>query len=194
MKRKNKNILMLSILILLIGGIVFIMANMNNNDLPNTMEPPDMNNIGPPIMSNDNEKMEEPPAKLDGDINIGDMDIPAENNDTPPARPDDNNIPPDIPNDDNFNRNIPNNMNEFNNKSNTIYYVLLTVLNLFASLIIIHLVMSKFNNKTFKETYSSTDKIMILILLTILLTGFTISSLLYINNHYLINNNVQLSI
>lgn len=64
------------------------------------------------------------------------------------------------------------------NISNT-YFILFVIQSLAITLIIIYLLMSKFNKKTLKETFISSDKIIIYGLSTIIIT----SSLTYLDNY-----------
>ena len=57
------------------------------------------------------------------------------------------------------------------NSNNTIMYILLGIESFIISTIIVYLVMSRFNKKTFKETYEDKDKLIIAGLLIVILTG-----------------------
>ena len=59
----------------------------------------------------------------------------------------------------------------FNRQLTAAYYVVFAVESLIAAFLIIYLIMSAFNKKTFKETFSSSKKIALFILLVIVLTG-----------------------
>ena len=76
-------------------------------------------------------------------------------------------------------------MKEENNSSNmpSSFYVLFGIQCLGISLIIMYLIMSRFNKKTLKETFSSFDKITIYILSIIVL-----SILLIFTERYIVNN------
>ena len=111
--------------------------------------------------------MEEPPEKPDGenDINFGLSD---------------SNQPPEMPSNSNNGQmmNMPNNndmlnMNAENSSTSisTFYYILFVIQSLGISLVFMYLILSGFNNKTLKETFSSSDKITIYILSIIILTA-----------------------
>ena len=156
MKRSLKNIIMVVIIILMIGAIYFTL-NMNNNssiggNLPNM--PNSWGNSGTPP---------EKPGN-DSEVNVSDM--------MPPARPDETdnsssgNTPPEMPS----GGMTPIDMNS-SSSSNTTMYILLGVESLVISTMLVYLVMSNFNKKTFKETYEDKDKLIITGLLVIILTG-----------------------
>ena len=149
MKRSLKNEIMVGIIILMIGAIYFTL-NMNksvSNNNPPSM-PSNMNNNGTPPEKpeNDNENT--------GD-RFGDV--------APPEKPD--GTPPEMPNGE-----MPQDMKN-NSNSNTTMYILLGVESLIISSMIVYLLMSNFNKKTFKETYQDKSKLIISGLIVIILTG-----------------------
>lgn len=165
MKRKNKNIITIILLGLMIISLVVTiiyakksvnnnqgnMSSMNDNDkqMPGNNEKPDSSNQGEtqPDMPNDNQGSE---------------------------------IKPEMPNGEN------------KNNISTIYYVLFSVENLIITILVIYLVMSSFNKKTLKETFINKDKIIIYVLGSIILTiGLTylMSFLTTLNNKNNTGNN-----
>lgn len=193
MKRNTKNIICI-IIIVLMCGVDFLTINYAKNNITsiNNERPEqgnqEFNNMTPPDKpSNDSNILE----KLDGDLNEGSNkpnDIPEkpngdlnEENNKPndiPEKPDSNsNNESNKPNDINFESN---NMMSFNNQQFTqtedntslkyIYYVIFGATSLVSSTIFIYLIMSRFNKKTFKQTFSNSDKIIINILAVIILT------------------------
>ena len=204
MKRIYKNILMIICIIVLIGSIIFTMnyakehTNNNNANTTNNMNtPPDMPSGGTP------------PSKPNSDSNSQDRNAPperpggdTENSNTPPEKPsndnnnEDNSVSTDndsgnVRNDNNStnnsNNNTPPNMNNNNESISSIYYVIFGIEGLLLSGIVIYLIMSKFNKKNIKETFSSSDKVIIYTLSLILLTsGITYGSGYITNN--LLNN------
>jgi hypothetical protein len=168
MKRSLKNIIMIVIIILMIGAI-YLTINMNSST--NGGNPPSMSNgETPPDMQEKTGDMFEmtPPEKPDG---VGDK---FEND--PPSMPD-GNAPPEKPSGE-----AP----EMNNSTNnTTKYILLGVESLVISSMVVYLIMSKFNKKTFKETYEDKDKLIISGLLVIILTG----GMIYLCTTFNKNNN-----
>ena len=119
----------------------------------------------PPSMPNSGDNSGTPPEKPenDGEVNVSDM--------MPPARPDESdnssgsNTPPEMPS----GGMTPPDMNS--SSSNTTMYILLGIESLVISTMLVYLIMSGFNKKTFKETYEDKDKLIISGLLIIILTG-----------------------
>lgn len=165
MNKKLKNILMIVLLLILVIGNGFLiysgskatssnMVNVNNNTNPNN----NFNGATPPDkpsdngMDNSDSKNDSPPEMPSNDAN-GDMPMGGGN---APSMPGDNNLQND-------------NMNNKNNLS-FIYYVGFGVSSLGISLILIYLIMSRFNRKNFKETFTTSDKAIIYVLSSILLT------------------------
>ena len=175
MKRNTKNIICI-IIIVLMCGVDFLTINYAknnitsiNNDRPEQGNQ-EFNNMTPPDKPSNDSNI---PEKLDGDLNEGSN----KPNDIP-EKPDSNsNNESNKPNDINFESD---NMMSFNNQQFTqtedntslkyIYYVIFGATSLVSSTIFIYLVMSRFNKKTFKQTFSNSDKIIINILAVIILT------------------------
>lgn len=159
MKRKTKNIISIILIILLCASIVITVLCARNNSTNNMNGMPEMmnqdGNMGtPPDMPNE-VNGEKPPEKPDGDNpdmpNIG-------SGEAPPEMPDNN---------------IPNDFNKAKNNS-YIFIVLFGIESLILSCIICYLIMSGFNKKSLKETFTTSDKKIIYLLTIIILTaGFT---------------------
>lgn len=175
MKRNTKNIICI-IIIVLMCGVDFLTINYAknnitsiNNDRPEQGNQ-EFNNMTPPDKPSNDSNI---PEKPNGDLN--------EENNKPndiPEKPDSNsNNESNKPNDINFESN---NMMSFNNQQFTqtedntslkyIYYVIFGATSLVSSTIFIYLIMSRFNKKTFKQTFSNSDKIIINIFAVIILT------------------------
>lgn len=175
MKKNIKNIICI-IIIVLMCGVDFLTINYAknnitsiNNDRPEQGNQ-EFNNMTPPDKESNDSNI---PEKPNGDSN--------EENNKPndiPEKPDSNsNNESNKPNDINFESD---NMMSFNNQQFTqtedntslkyIYYVIFGVTSLVSSTIFIYLIMSGFNKKTFKQTFSNSDKIIINILAVIILT------------------------
>ena len=157
MKRNTKNIICI-IIIVLMCGVDFLTINYAKNNITS------INNDRPEQGNQEFNNMT-PPDEESNDSNI-------------PEKPDSNsNNESNKPNDINFESN---NMMSFNNQQFTqtedntslkyIYYVIFGATSLVSSTIFIYLVMSRFNKKTFKQTFSNSDKIIINILAVIILT------------------------
>ena len=207
MKRTTKNIICI-ILILLIATMNFLTINyakenINNKESDGKIELGNNNsdNMMPPDRPDGNSDMKVP-SKPDEDSNAEIPDKPDEDSNAEiPDKPDeDSNMEmPDRPNDNQQEQNkndvnkpdtsnIDLNKKEDNTSLTYIYYIIFGITNLVIAMIIIYLIMSKFNKKTFKETFSNSDKIIINILAVIILTvGFTYIDRIITTN--LIENN-----
>lgn len=114
----------------------------------------------PPNIPANNSNMEEPPPKPEGDtIGPGDMNGQMSTM-------------------ENSNQNLA-----------TIYYVMFGFESLILAAIIIYLIMSNFNRKSWRETFVSLDKIIIALLLTIILTGGITYLCAKVTNDYFLSNN-----
>ncbi len=157
MKRITKNIIMSIVLIICVIGMIltinYYSSSSNNNDASGQIQ---MGGTPPEMPSGEN------------DSNMG----------TPPEKPEGNansefqNTPPEMPSNDNSNMKTPPEMSlENNTESSVLKYLLIGGISLLGSLDILYLILSKFNKRTLKETFSSSDKIVIYFLGTIILTG-----------------------
>ena len=150
------------------------MPNMPENGM-GTM--PSMPENGMENMPNMDEIPEKPDGEMDQNSNgMQDMPNGEMNLNDPPEKPDgenDQNLDglENMPNDQsNLSGMNMNDINDMNSQSNLLIYVLLGVQSLGISLIFMYLIMSKFNKKTFKETFSSMDKTVIYVLSIIIMT------------------------
>lgn len=181
MKRKTKNLIMAIVFIVLITAN-FATIYFASDNLSNQRQIPNMNNtqntdMNPPEMpnpNNDSNTQEEPPEKPDGENNINNSEIPA----MPDENPMDNENVSSLPN-----NNIINTQNDIS----ILYYILFITECLAISLLIMYLILSHFNKKSFKETFHSIDKVIIIILSSVILTA----SLTYLDKLAIqkINNN-----
>ncbi len=186
MKRSLKNIILIIIIVLSFLGIGLTIYYAKNNptinsNLQSNMEmgnetPSNMNDGSTPPEMPDGESSESetPPEKPDGE---------SEESETPPEKPDgessesetslekpdgessESETPPDMPSGNSEN------MGNSNQNLDTIYYVIFGIESLILSSSVLYLFMSKFNKKTFKETFGVSDKIIIFVLSVIILTG-----------------------
>lgn len=193
MSRKLKNILMLVLIMILVitTCLTGYFANKNNNKLPE-MPNEEMNNQNTEPPDKPNEEMDnqstEPPEKPTGEMDNSNfeenkdfnsnMEMPQENmNETLE-------MPKDMINQDNLMPNINNNLS-------IVYYVLFVLQSLCLSLLIMYLVMSNFNKKNLKETFISSDKIIIYVLSIIILTTSLTLIESYITKNIFKNSNIQ---
>ena len=183
LKRITKNIICI-ILILLIVTMNFLTINYAKENINNKesdgkieLENNNSNNMMPPDRPDGSSDMKVP-SKPDEDSN---MEMPDRPNDNQQEQNKNDVNKPDT-------SNIDLNKKEDNTSLTYIYYIIFGITNLVIAMIIIYLIMSKFNKKTFKETFSNSDKIIINILAVIILTvGFTYIDRIITTN--LIENN-----
>lgn len=179
MERKTKNIISIVIILLLCGSIIFTgyLSTKSSNSRNNV---PNMNQNGgePPEMPNGN-NAGEPQEKPNGEMNEEDNGNP--NMEEPPEKPDGDMMnPPEMPDNNGME---PMEWQEDNTDNNYVYLILFGVESLTLSLVLLYLIMSNFNKKSFKETYANADKIVIYILGVIILTsGLTLTENLVANN------------
>ena len=170
MKRNLKNIICI-IIIVLMCGINFLTINyaknnitsVNNVEPNNNMEPPEKNNNGSndrPEKPNENNELNNIPDKPDGDSN-GEFD----------NKPNDINFEMSYDDMMSFKDNQKFTQTEDNISLTYIYYIIFGITNLIMAIVIIYLIMSNFNKKTFKETFLNSDKVIINILAVIILTA-----------------------
>lgn len=182
-KRLIKNISMILVIVIALTSLVFTIYYKNKQTTSTTNQigignaPPDMNN-----QNGGNQNSGTTPEKPDGDNNTSSSN--GQNNEMLGGAPGENNS----------NGNEDSNMmpqQQSNSQTNTFYYILFGIEGLIVSLTLTYLIMSKFNKKTFKETFENSDKTIIYILLSILLTSiFTLGSSA-INTEKNENNNNQ---
>lgn len=180
MRRKTKNIISIIIIILLCASIVFtgyLSTKSSNSNKSDNMPNISQNGSEPPEMLNGNNQGE-PPEKPDGEMNGN------SNMSEPPEKPDsDNNMgtPQEMPNNNGTMEQMGGQFDN-NTDNNYIYLILLGVESLTLSIIILYLLMSGFNKKSWKETFTNTDKILIYIFGVIILTGgLTLTENLVVN-------------
>lgn len=151
LNRKNKNIITIVLLVLMIASLVLTLVYARKSVNNNQGNMPSMNDNDKQMPGNN----EEPPEKTDGD------------NEEVPEKPDDNNqeeTKPEMPSDNQGNQNKPEMSGETKSNVSTIYYVLFGVESLIIATLVIYLIMSNFNNMAIKEIFVNKDKIIIYIL------------------------------
>ena len=167
MQRILKNVVMIIITLVSISGLIFtcIYFNKDNSNNISGGTPPNMQENGNMMPSNNT-----PPDKPSGE---------SEDN-TPPEKPsgDDSNMgmPPEKRSGENSNMENNQSMkaseviNQTNNNK-AWFYVIVISLSLLVAINIGYLIISNFNAKTFKETFGVSDKTIIFVLLTIIITA-----------------------
>lgn len=206
MKRSLKNVIMIVLVILMCGSVVFTM-NYAKNHVTSSNEMPNMNDGGtPPEMpsNNSNSEMAKPEDNSSSEerkeppTNNGERPDDNSNMGEPPAKPDgdDNNAPSGMPGDNGNNSeggmpsgNVP--MMNNNASISYIYYIVFAIEGLVISSMVMYLIMSNFNKKTFKETFANKDKIMINVLSIIILTSGLTCLSAKITNDSLTNLNMN---
>ena len=200
MKRNIKNIIMFILTALVICSMVFTMNYAKNHVTTSNKEmtnengtPPSMPNEQNNSSNDNNQNSNTPPSKPDENNDGQDSN----NTNEPPEKPSDSkennqntNIPPSMPN----GQKGPGNMNNQNSTNlTTYYYVTFAIESLILSGLIIYLVMSSFNKKTFKETFENKDKVVITILSVIILTtAFTYTDKYITTKYFLTNNSIPI--
>lgn len=191
MNRKNKNIITIVLIIALIASMIFTMFYAKNNVkvTNNGNQPP--NNMTPP--SNNNNNSNQPPEKPDDNTNNNQS---SDNKST--TEESKNSTVTDNQNNEQENKNqqpmekpdnTPPDMKNSTTNLSTCYFIIFGIESLLLSILVVHLVMSKLNKKSIKETYYNKDKIIILILITILSTSLLTFIDLKLTNKYFLNNN-----
>ena len=212
-KRLIKNISMILVIVIALTSLVFTIYYKNKQTTSMTNQigignaPPDMNNQngGNQNSGTPPEKPDESNGNLQNNSETDSKNGDSSTKNTPPEKPDgDNNnsssngqnneMSVGAPGENNSNGNEDLNMmpqQQSNSQTNIFYYILFGIEGLIISLTLTYLIMSKFNKKTFKETFENSDKTIIYILLSILLTSiFTLGSSA-INTEKNENNNNQ---
>lgn len=189
MNKKNKNIITIVLIVALIASMIFTMFYAKNNVkvTNNGNQPP--NNMTQPSNNNSNQPPEKPDDNTNNNQSSDNKSTTEESknftvtdnqnneqenkNQQPMEKPD--NTPPDMKN---STTNLP-----------TCYFIIFGIESLLLSILVVHLVMSKLNQKSIKETYYNKDKIIIVILITILSTSLLTFIDLKLTKKYFLNNN-----
>lgn len=161
MTKNVKNVICILLLLITCGLVYFTMTKVSSS-----------NESGGMPNSNMNEKsnnMNEPPSMPNGESDGGNMSEP-----------------PSIPNGENKDMSMPNNMSK---SIDTKYYIAFGIEGLVIGFIIILLIMTKFNSISFSEIFTSSDKTIIFILSTIILTALFTFGFTFIANKCFLNSN-----
>lgn len=176
MSRKIKNIIMILLLIILVGtsSLTIYFASKENT----ITSPMQGENNAPPSMPIGEEGQQ---GNNNSSNTQSDNNSSEQNNQTPPDRNNQNDTnsstnenkePPSKPGDNNMEMNPSQNVPEKKTSNLSIIYLgLFGIQSLGISLLIIYLIMSHFNQKSIKETFASSDKVIIYGLSIILVTG-----------------------
>lgn len=181
-KRLLKNVVMISIILLMGILVAFTMNNLKNSTNNSNSEIGNMGNA--PSMPNDmkspNDSAQNNNTQMDNKMN--------NDSNTPPEKPDDSSSSQDNMGENNMS--MPNDMNSKENSNiNSIYYFVFAGEGLIISLIIVYLIMSGFNKKTFKQVFINKDKIVINILSVIILSIILTYTSVKIVDSFIVNNN-----
>ena len=176
MTKNVKNVICILLLLITCGLVYITMTKVSSS-----------NESGGMPNSNMNEKdnnMNEPPSKPDGESDSGNMS-------EPPSKPDnesDGNMsePPSMPNGENKDMSMPNNTSK---SVDTKYYIAFGIEGLVIGFIVILLIITKFNSISFSEIFTSSDKTIIFILSTIILTALFTFGFIFITNKCFLNSN-----
>ena len=168
MNKKSKNLIMFIFLVILIICSYLTMSSIKNNnsfkEINGPFEHGEFDSNVPELPSNVNMNGERP-EKPNEEMVENDREMP--NEDKGP-----------------MNGEKPGN----NSSISTIYYVIFTIESLCISLVIIYLIMSNFNDKSIKETFSEKNKIIIYIICTIIITTLITFLDLALTNKFFLSN------
>lgn len=161
MTKNVKNIICILLLLITCGLVYFTMTKVSSSNESGVM--PNSN------MYEKSNNMNEPPSMPDGESDSGNMSEP-----------------PSMPNGENKDMSMPNNTSK---SIDTKYYIAFGIEGLVIGFIVILLIMTKFNSISFSEIFTSSDKTIIFILSTIILTALFTFGFIFITNKCFLNSN-----
>lgn len=185
MSRNIKNVVMIVIII----GVCILSYFTMNGAIKSSMPNSDnfKNNFGgtPPNFNNGEFSKENRPQMPSGNFEKGEMPNIGEL----PENFENGKMSEDFK--ENFkNGNLP--KGDFKQNISVIYYILFALEGLIISLLLIYLIMSRFNSKTFKETLGTgIQKIVFVILVLIITVGLTVLQSMLAKNVFVGNNRIQ---
>lgn len=192
MSRKTKNIILIVIILLLCGSIVFTgYLSTKSSNTSNSNNMPNMSQNGSiPSEMPSGSVQGEPPEKPEGEMNDGQVNGNS-NIEEPLEKPDeDMGNPPEMSSNNGDMQQIGEQLdNNINN--NYVFLILFGIESLTLSIIVLLLIMSRFNKKSLKETFVNTDKILIYILGVIILTSGLTFMENFVANKFKDNTNVN---
>ena len=162
MTKNVKNIICILLLLITCGLVYFTMTKVSSSNESGGMPNSNMNEKG--------NNMSEPPSKPDNESD-GNMSEP-----------------PSIPNGENKDMSMPNNTSK---SIDTKYYIAFGIEGLVIGFIVILLIITKFNSISFSEIFTSSDKTIIFILSTIILTALFTFGFIFITNKCFLNSNTN---
>ena len=183
MDKKKKNIVCILILVVLIASLCFTCYYASKSLGSSMGTPPSMpsgmndSNGGTPPDKPDGDNTSTPPEKPDGDNNQNDNN----QNNNNSSLPSDNNSQMEKPGDNMM-------MNQKSSTLETKYYVIIGVISLMISLMVMYLILTKMNTLMLSEILKNNDKVIILVLGTILITGLLTFTSSYVTTNYLSSN------
>ncbi len=204
MKRKTKNSIMITLVVVLLAILVATMY-LSGKSIDNKTMNPQIQENGK-NNAPDNNNFQSPPDKPDGNgngenqngNNDGSIGEQNENNSSSDEKQN-NSMPPSDNNNGGEKNNNSQNMNPANGENQNfspsssstnvkpIFKIALVVESLVLTLLLTYLILSNFNKKTFKETFSNKDKTTIFVLSTLLFTLIFSLSSLWITNHFFLS-------
>jgi hypothetical protein len=206
MKRKYKNIITIAVGALLLGATIFTVI-CAKNDAENNQPAMNMGMVGEQSESIGNmESMGTPPEQPTTNTESSNMSTPPEkpsgdnssNTETPPEKPGEESsnsadsavTPPTMPSEAQGEMAA---MPTSSTGISVIFCVLISVEILLLSLVVAYLIMSQFNQKTFKETFATGEKVAIFILSSILATAVLACCIILLTNNCLISSGREMS-
>ncbi|MBR6392418.1 MAG: hypothetical protein IKS12_03950, partial [Eubacterium sp.] len=171
--RTIKNVIMCLLIAVLCVGSYFTMDYAKDNIQSSGFEmqmPSGEMPQGAPGSSSDSDSSNQPPEMPSGDSNSnGQPPSPPESSDSNSG--DSSNQPPSMPNGE-----MPQGAPGSSKKLTTVYYIIFACEGLLISLLLIYLIMSQFNKKSFKETFKNGKSIIAFALALIIATsGLTVA-------------------
>lgn len=162
MAKNVNNIICILLLLITCGLVYFTMTKVSSSNESGGMPNSNMNEKG--------NNMSEPPSKPDNESD-GNMSEP-----------------PSKPNGENKDMSMPNNTSK---SVDTKYYIAFGIEGLVIGFIVILLIITKFNSISFSEIFTSSDKTIIFILSTIILTALFTFGFIFITNKCFLNSNTN---
>lgn len=162
MTKNVNNIICILLLLITCGLVYFTMTKVSSSNESGGMPNSNMNEKG--------NNMSEPPSKPDNESD-GNMSKP-----------------PSMPNGENKDMSMPNNTSK---SVDTKYYIAFGIEGLVIGFIVILLIITKFNSISFSEIFTSSDKTIIFILSTIILTALFTFGFIFITNKCFLNSNTN---
>ena len=191
MSRKVKNMIMISIILIVCVLSYFTMIGAVKGSIPNNSRFEKEFDAAMPQFNNSEFSKEDIPEKPSGDFvkgqmpNIGELPENFEKGEMHNL----DEIPEDFQENFNGGRNFK---GQFKQNINAIYYILFAVEGLTISLLLIYLIMSRFNSKILKETLGTGKlKIIFVILVLVLTIGLTVAQTMLAKNIFAANDMTQ---